>query len=234
MDRSSRPELFCKKDVLRNFTKFTENYLCQRLLFRKAAGLRPATLLKKSLCHRCFPVNFAKFLKTRFFTEHLRWLLLIGDSRIVFCPWLLWKHELKLRSSHCSCSTKKVFLGILQISQESTCLKYLFNRVAGQETQEQMFSYGVYEIFKKWSLRTTPSVLQKKTCFVWSFLLNKLHLWLKSVHGLWIIIYSFACQFSLHYFTTIDTAIIGSTCLVVFCKKGVLTNFAKFTRKHLH
>ena len=26
--------------------------------------LRPATLLKKRLCHRCFPVNFAKFLKT--------------------------------------------------------------------------------------------------------------------------------------------------------------------------
>ena len=24
----------------------------------------------------CFPVNFAKFLKTSFFTEHLRWLLI--------------------------------------------------------------------------------------------------------------------------------------------------------------
>ena len=28
--------------------------------------LRPATLLKKSLLHRCFPVNFEKFLKTPF------------------------------------------------------------------------------------------------------------------------------------------------------------------------
>ena len=45
-------------------------------LFNKFAGLRPATLLKKSLWHRCFPVNFAKFLRTPFFTEHLRWLLL--------------------------------------------------------------------------------------------------------------------------------------------------------------
>ena len=25
---------------------------------------QPATLLKKRLCHRCFPVNFAKFLRT--------------------------------------------------------------------------------------------------------------------------------------------------------------------------
>ena len=33
---------------------------------------------------------------------------------------------------------------------------------------------------------------------------------------------------------TIDTAIIRISRLVVFCKKGVLTNFAKFTRKQLH
>ena len=29
-------------------------------------GLRPATLLKKRLWHRCFSVNFAKFLRTPF------------------------------------------------------------------------------------------------------------------------------------------------------------------------
>ena len=38
--------------------------------------LRPATLLKQRLSHRCFPVNFAKFLRIPFLTEHLRWLLL--------------------------------------------------------------------------------------------------------------------------------------------------------------
>ena len=35
----------------------------------------PATLLKKRPWHRCFPSTFAKFLRTPFFTEHLRWLL---------------------------------------------------------------------------------------------------------------------------------------------------------------
>ena len=75
-DRSSRLEVFCKKGVLGNFAKFTGKHLCQRLFFNKVAGLKPATLLKKSLWHRCFPVNFAKFLRTPFFTEHLRWLLL--------------------------------------------------------------------------------------------------------------------------------------------------------------
>ena len=34
--------------------------------------LRSATLLKKRLWHRCFPVNFAKFLRTPLLTEHLR------------------------------------------------------------------------------------------------------------------------------------------------------------------
>ena len=29
-------------------------------------AVRPATLLKKRLWHRCFPVHFAKFLKTPF------------------------------------------------------------------------------------------------------------------------------------------------------------------------
>ena len=52
--------MFGKKGVLKNFTKFTA----------------PATLLKKRLWHRCFPVSFAKFLRTPFLTENLRWLLL--------------------------------------------------------------------------------------------------------------------------------------------------------------
>ena len=75
-NRSSRPEVFCRKGVLRNFAKFTGKHLCHSLFFNKVAGLRPATLLKKRLWHRCFPVNFAKFLKTPFLREHLWWLLL--------------------------------------------------------------------------------------------------------------------------------------------------------------
>ena len=64
-------KVFCKKDVLGNFTKFTGKHLCQSLFFNKVAGLRSETLLKKRLWQRCFPVNFAKFLKTFISTEHL-------------------------------------------------------------------------------------------------------------------------------------------------------------------
>ena len=35
MYRSSRQEVFCKKGVLRNFSRFTENNLCQSLFFKK-------------------------------------------------------------------------------------------------------------------------------------------------------------------------------------------------------
>ena len=59
-------EVFCKKDVLKNFAKSTGKRLCQSLFFNRVVGLRSATLLKKKLWHRCFPVNFAKFLRTPF------------------------------------------------------------------------------------------------------------------------------------------------------------------------
>ena len=68
--RSCSPEVFCKKGVLKNFTVFTGNRLCQSLFFNKVAGLRPAILLKKRLWHRYFPVNFATFLRTPFYRTH--------------------------------------------------------------------------------------------------------------------------------------------------------------------
>ena len=56
--RSSHQEVFCEK------------------------GFRPATLFKKRRWHRCFPVNFVKFLRAPFLTEHLRWLLLAIPRRL--------------------------------------------------------------------------------------------------------------------------------------------------------
>ena len=74
--KSSRSEVFCKKSVRRSFTKFTGKHRRQSLFFNKVAGPRPVTLLKKRLWHRCYPVNFVKFLRTPFIIEHLWWLLL--------------------------------------------------------------------------------------------------------------------------------------------------------------
>ena len=57
--RSSHPEVFCKKGVLRNFTKFIGKHLCQSLFFNKVAGLSllfntKYSLLSHSLLSHCF------------------------------------------------------------------------------------------------------------------------------------------------------------------------------------
>ena len=74
--RSSHLRCSIKKGVLRNFTKFIVKHVCQSLFFNKVANLRPATLLKKRLWRRCFPVNFTKFLRTSFLQNTSRRLLL--------------------------------------------------------------------------------------------------------------------------------------------------------------
>ena len=74
--RSSHQRCSVRKGVLRNFTKFTGKHLYQSYYFNKVAGIRPATLLKKTLWHRFFTVNFAKFLKTPFLQNSSGRLLL--------------------------------------------------------------------------------------------------------------------------------------------------------------
>ena len=61
--RSSHPEVFCKKGILRNFAKFTGKNLSQSLFFNKVAGLRPATLFKKETLAQLFSCEFCKFLQ---------------------------------------------------------------------------------------------------------------------------------------------------------------------------
>ena len=77
LSRSIHLRCSVKKGVLRNFTNFTGKYLCQRFFFNKVAGHSPETLLKKSLCHRCFTMNFAKLLRTPFLKNTSGRLLLL-------------------------------------------------------------------------------------------------------------------------------------------------------------
>ena len=61
--RNSSRRCSKRKGVFRNFPKFTGKHL-----FNNVTGLRLATLLKKRLWHRCFPVKCEIFKKT-FFAE---------------------------------------------------------------------------------------------------------------------------------------------------------------------
>ena len=52
---------------------------------RASFSIKLQALLKERLWRRCFPVNFAKFLRPPFLIEHLRWLLLTLEFlKIVF------------------------------------------------------------------------------------------------------------------------------------------------------
>ena len=40
------PEVFYKKDVLKNFAKFTRKHMCHSLFFNTVAGFRPVSFAK--------------------------------------------------------------------------------------------------------------------------------------------------------------------------------------------
>ena len=79
--RSSRQKVFCKTSVPRNNSRKAP---VSEPLFNKVADPQLATLLKTRPWHRCFPVAFAKFLRTPFLTEHL-WLLSYQTAPMLTC-----------------------------------------------------------------------------------------------------------------------------------------------------
>ena len=56
------PEVFCKKGI-QNFANFTGKHLCWSLL-------QTCNFINKRLKHWCFPVKFAKFLRTSIFKNN--------------------------------------------------------------------------------------------------------------------------------------------------------------------
>ena len=58
---SSRPEVFCKKGVLRNFAKFTGKHLYQSLFFNKVANF-----IKKETLAQVFSCEFCEICKNTF------------------------------------------------------------------------------------------------------------------------------------------------------------------------
>ena len=73
---SSHRKCSVRKGVLRNFAKFTGNHMFQSLFFNKIAGLSRCFLIR----HRCFTINFEKFLRTSSLQTNSGRLLLIFYS----------------------------------------------------------------------------------------------------------------------------------------------------------
>ena len=77
--RSSHHKCSMWKGVLRNFTKFTGKHLCQSLFLIKLQA-EACNFIKKRLWHRCFHVNFVKFIRTPFY----RTLVVAASSFLSF------------------------------------------------------------------------------------------------------------------------------------------------------
>ena len=90
---SSRSQMFFKISVLKNFA-----------ILEPLSNNKVTDLLLQNTYGACFWIFVAA---NTFFLLNM---VFIADSRTGFCSGLLWKHELNLRSSHWSCSVKRVFL----------------------------------------------------------------------------------------------------------------------------
>ena len=92
LDRSSRPDMFCKKgvDVLRNFTKFTGKHLCESLFFNKVAGLRPEAFnfIKNIILAQGFSCEFCEISKNTF---SYRTPPVVASSSTRFLEEFMWK-----------------------------------------------------------------------------------------------------------------------------------------------
>ena len=63
MARSSHRRISTKKDVLK-ISQYSQENTCVGVFFNKVSDLQACNFIKKRLQHRCFPVKFAKFLRT--------------------------------------------------------------------------------------------------------------------------------------------------------------------------
>ena len=59
------PEMFCKKDVLQNFAKFTGKHLCQSLYFNKVT-VYACNFIKKETLAQVFSCKFSEMSKKKF------------------------------------------------------------------------------------------------------------------------------------------------------------------------
>ena len=98
---NSRSQMFFKTGVLKNFTIFTGKHLCWSLFSIKSQDWRLPSSLKKTLQHRCFPMNITRFIKTAllwntcslYFSEI--WYLVLG---ITYAKVIFWYCKIRPRS----------------------------------------------------------------------------------------------------------------------------------------
>ena len=111
--------------------------------------MKATNFIKKRLQHSCFSVNFAKFLRTAFFIEHLRWLPLNKFS--------LYRQK---QPAEVFCK-KGVLRNFEKFTWKHLCQRPSFNKVAGLRPPT-LFKKLWHRRFFLWTLRNfirTPFLL---------------------------------------------------------------------------
>ena len=128
-----------------------------------------------------------------------------------------------------------MFLKMLKISRKTATLASLFNRAFRIATLLKIVSNT--SVFLKNLRNLLEHLIWRKSvndCFwnLFKFHQDSPFLITYMSGSNWYICFSF-CIIIYSFVYQCSFVIIRSSRPVVFCKKGVLTNFAKFTRKHL-
>ena len=156
-------ELFLK--ISRNSQETT----CARVFFNKVADLRSATLLKKRLWHRCFPVSFEKFLRTSFSIEHLWRLRLLS-------LWYIYPKHISFLSNSWQTLTNLVCSSMIQ-SYDSECGFLSRSHTISKDPRlaNNIFNFVIdcHEL-KVNSVETLPAIFKIQSIWKRYILLNKL------------------------------------------------------------
>ena len=97
LQRSSHQRCSVKKAFLEILQNSLEN-TCATVWGLEGCRPRPGTLLKINLWHRCFPVNFAKFLKTPF-PQNTSGRLLLPSHNWKYCFQCIKTNTVKFRNT---------------------------------------------------------------------------------------------------------------------------------------
>ena len=117
MFKKQPPELFCKKNGLKNLVNFTVKHLFRSLLFIKVAEIQLAWTY-------VFSCKICKTFKNTFFIEHVRETASADYSTIAY---FVNKSSYSFRKAATrGVLCKKVFLEISLNSQKNTCARVLF------------------------------------------------------------------------------------------------------------
>ena len=126
---------------------------------KKSFLRRPATLLQKRLWHRCFPVNFAKFLRTPFSQNTSKWLLLLQQS---WRPATLLKRDFSTQVF--SCDYFRIFGTAFFIEQKKMVAAFELCFSIRKNFQQRKLVEGLFNV--KIQVSTSRSTSMKAFAFL--------------------------------------------------------------------